>query len=54
MGKSASYKQVCALLTKAAGSKVSILLQGETGVGKEALLEEFMKIAKEKSNLLLQ
>ena len=34
MGKSASYKQVCALLTKAAGSKVSILLQGETGVGK--------------------
>ncbi|MFL9477252.1 phenol degradation transcriptional regulator MobR [Acinetobacter baumannii] len=36
VGKSASYKQVCALLTKAAGSKVSILLQGETGVGKEA------------------
>lgn len=36
VGESASYRQVCDLLKKAAASKVAVLLQGETGVGKEA------------------
>lgn len=36
VGQSAAYQRVCDLLKKAAGAKVSILLQGETGVGKEA------------------
>lgn len=36
VGESAAYRKVCDLLKKAAGSKVAILLQGETGVGKEA------------------
>ncbi|WP_411687954.1 phenol degradation transcriptional regulator MobR [Acinetobacter indicus] len=36
IGESAAYRKVCDLLKKAAGSKVAVLLQGETGVGKEA------------------
>lgn len=36
VGKSAAYRHVCDLLKKAAGSKVAVLLSGETGVGKEA------------------
>lgn len=36
IGESPSYRKVCDLLKKAAGSKVAVLLQGETGVGKEA------------------
>ncbi|MEG2569745.1 MAG: sigma 54-interacting transcriptional regulator, partial [Acinetobacter sp.] len=36
VGESTAYKQVCELLKKSAGSKVAVLLQGETGVGKEA------------------
>ncbi|MBK0064240.1 MULTISPECIES: phenol degradation transcriptional regulator MobR [unclassified Acinetobacter] len=36
VGESAAYRQVCELLKKSAGSKVAVLLQGETGVGKEA------------------
>lgn len=36
VGESHAYRSVCDLLKKAAGSKVAVLLQGETGVGKEA------------------
>ncbi|WP_411684455.1 phenol degradation transcriptional regulator MobR [Acinetobacter indicus] len=36
IGESVAYRKVCDLLKKAAGSKVAVLLQGETGVGKEA------------------
>lgn len=36
VGESKAYRDVCDLLKKAAGSKVAVLLQGETGVGKEA------------------
>ncbi|MCJ8160465.1 phenol degradation transcriptional regulator MobR [Acinetobacter zhairhuonensis] len=36
IGESNAYRKVCELLKKAAGSKVAVLLQGETGVGKEA------------------
>lgn len=36
IGESIAYRKVCDLLKKAAGSKVTVLLQGETGVGKEA------------------
>ncbi|MEN8392188.1 phenol degradation transcriptional regulator MobR [Acinetobacter indicus] len=36
VGESAAYRKVCDLLKKAAGSNVAVLLQGETGVGKEA------------------
>ncbi len=36
VGESVAYRKVCDLLKKAAGSKVAVLLQGETGVGKEA------------------
>ncbi len=36
VGESQAFRQVCDLLKKAAGSKVAVLLQGETGVGKEA------------------
>ena len=35
LGKSAGFHQVCKLATKAASGKVSVLLLGETGVGKE-------------------
>ncbi|WP_027853255.1 sigma-54-dependent Fis family transcriptional regulator [Marinobacterium litorale] len=37
VGRSAAYRQACALVQRAATSKVTILLQGETGVGKEVL-----------------
>lgn len=36
VGESAAYRNVCDLLKKAAGSKVAVLLSGETGVGMEA------------------
>lgn len=36
VGESLAYRKVCDLLKKASGSKVAVLLQGETGVGKEA------------------
>lgn len=36
VGESQAFRAVCELLKKAAGSKVAVLLQGETGVGKEA------------------
>ncbi len=36
VGESAAYRRVCDLLKKAASSKVTVMLQGETGVGKEA------------------
>lgn len=36
IGESIAYRKICDLLKKAAGSKVAVLLQGETGVGKEA------------------
>lgn len=36
IGESVAYRHVCDLLKKSAGSKVAVLLQGETGVGKEA------------------
>ncbi|WP_372598872.1 sigma 54-interacting transcriptional regulator [Amphritea sp.] len=35
VGHSAAFKNVCHLIRKASKSKVSVLLQGETGVGKE-------------------
>ena len=35
VGHSAAFKHVCDLIKKASKSKVSVLLQGETGVGKE-------------------
>ncbi|WP_417227511.1 sigma 54-interacting transcriptional regulator [Amphritea sp.] len=35
VGHSAAFKNVCHLIKKASKSKVSVLLQGETGVGKE-------------------
>ncbi|RZG70290.1 AAA family ATPase [Acinetobacter wuhouensis] len=39
VGESAAYRNVCDLLKKAAGSKVAVLLSGETGVGKEAFAQ---------------
>ena len=36
IGHSTAYRHVCDLLKKASGSKVAVLLLGETGVGKEA------------------
>ncbi|MCC4265989.1 sigma-54-dependent Fis family transcriptional regulator [Oceanimonas baumannii] len=35
IGQSAAFRQVCKLIQKASGSRVTVLLQGETGVGKE-------------------
>ncbi|UTW02393.1 sigma-54-dependent Fis family transcriptional regulator [Amphritea atlantica] len=37
VGHSAAFKNVCHLIRKASKSKVSVLLQGETGVGKEVV-----------------
>ena len=36
VGESPAFRQVCHMLRKAAQSKVTVLLEGETGVGKEA------------------
>ena len=36
IGESPAFRQVCDLLEKASQSKVTVLLEGETGVGKEA------------------
>lgn len=36
IGESPAFRQVCHMLRKAAQSKVTVLLEGETGVGKEA------------------
>ncbi|KAA0873548.1 sigma-54-dependent Fis family transcriptional regulator [Nitrincola tapanii] len=35
VGRSGAFRNVCQLIRKAADSKVTVLLQGETGVGKE-------------------
>ncbi|MCT7654098.1 sigma-54 factor interaction domain-containing protein [Oceanimonas sp. NS1] len=35
IGQSAAFRQVCKLIQKASSSRVTVLLQGETGVGKE-------------------
>ncbi|GGB87293.1 sigma-54-dependent Fis family transcriptional regulator [Marinobacterium zhoushanense] len=40
VGRSPGFQQICALLDKAAVSRVTILLQGETGVGKEVLARQ--------------
>lgn len=37
VGHSQAFKHTCHLIKKAANSKVTVLLQGETGVGKEAV-----------------
>lgn len=37
VGQSQAFKNTCYLIKKAAKSKVTVLLQGETGVGKEAV-----------------
>lgn len=37
IGQSASYNRVCKMIDKAAQGKVSVLLLGETGVGKEVI-----------------
>lgn len=37
VGNSKAFKHTCHLIKKAANSKVTVLLQGETGVGKEAV-----------------
>lgn len=37
VGHSSAFKNTCHLIKKAAKSKVTVLLQGETGVGKEAV-----------------
>lgn len=37
IGQSASYNKVCRMIDKAAQGKVSVLLLGETGVGKEVI-----------------
>ncbi|PPK51659.1 sigma-54-dependent Fis family transcriptional regulator [Marinobacter persicus] len=37
IGQSASYNKVCRMIDKAARGKVSVLLLGETGVGKEVI-----------------
>ena len=37
VGRSGAFKNTCHLIKKAAKSKVTVLLQGETGVGKEAV-----------------
>jgi DNA-binding NtrC family response regulator len=37
VGRSASFKNVCQLISKASKSKVTVLLLGETGVGKEVV-----------------
>lgn len=48
VGQSAAYQRVCDLLKKAAGAKVSILLQGETGVGKEAFARGVHELSQRK------
>lgn len=52
VGQSAAYQRVCDLLKKPAGAKVSILLQGETGVGKKPLLVVCMNSVNVKNMLL--
>ncbi|WP_019529167.1 sigma-54-dependent Fis family transcriptional regulator [Dasania marina] len=37
VGQSDAFKQVCHLIKRASGSNVTVLLQGETGVGKEVV-----------------
>lgn len=37
VGHSGAFKNICHLISKASKSKVTVLLQGETGVGKEAV-----------------
>lgn len=37
VGRSGAFKNVCQLIKKASKSKVTVLLQGETGVGKEVV-----------------
>ncbi|MBV1787119.1 sigma 54-interacting transcriptional regulator [Marinobacterium sp. D7] len=37
VGRSGSFRNVCQLIRKASTSKVTVLLQGETGVGKEVV-----------------
>src|SRR5690554_7654815 len=37
IGQSPSYNKVCKMIDKAAQGKVSVLLLGETGVGKEVI-----------------
>lgn len=37
VGRSAAYRHACSMVHRAAAGKVTILLQGETGVGKEVL-----------------
>ncbi|WP_432472394.1 sigma 54-interacting transcriptional regulator [Amphritea sp. HPY] len=37
VGHSGAFKNICHLISKAAKSKVTVLLQGETGVGKEVV-----------------
>ena len=51
VGQSAAYQRVCDLLKKAAGAKVSILLQGETGVGKEAFARGVHELSQVKNML---
>lgn len=50
IGQSAAYQRVCDLLKKAAGAKVSILLQGETGVGKEAFARGVHELSQRKEH----
>ncbi|MCF6345423.1 MAG: sigma-54 dependent transcriptional regulator [Thiomicrorhabdus sp.] len=49
IGKSASVKLVCDLVARAASSKVSVLLRGETGVGKDfaaSLIHQYSSCSK--------
>ncbi|MPW44356.1 phenol degradation transcriptional regulator MobR [Acinetobacter guerrae] len=53
VGESAAYRQVCELLKKSAGSKVAVLLQGETGVGKEAFARGIHETSQRKNSAFI-
>jgi len=40
VGRSGGFKNVCQLIRKASSSKITVLLQGETGVGKEVIARD--------------
>lgn len=53
VGESQAYRNVCDLLKKAAGSKVAVLLQGETGVGKEAFARGIHQASQRKNQAFI-